>query len=628
MSDADSDLVDELGTRAADLCKEIDAIGGRPQLSRRLRDASKTQRVDTVRPYSVVLLCGPSGGGKSTLFNSLVGEPGASPESGDQRCCTRGLIVACSKNLEALCRGRWPDATLVERRLEAPGLVLIDSPDVNGPNDKHRECTSNALHDADVAVWVSSSMASVNIDSARWLQSHAAGRRWWVVGTLRDEGEDPQGVRESIRLNGRRVGIEDGEAYVYVFDTKRGNHDYARFRDVVLRGDYGKRIAVAAHELKLEAIESAYSSSDRKWFGTVGDRFREIEQTLLPQARKRYAALFWDGSGARSTGIGPSLVRQLAGELRRRVWLEAAERTLPPVCYVAMLRARVQGALVAWNLFRGVTGGFGIFRMLSLTRAWLASRWVEVAVERVLQRHERGLTEINDSINSIIDSTIRQHGLTLTAADPAMSYPDANSLIQDFAADVPWVGAKWARRLASMKGTDSACSAVAAQLSQALDGELDRQAEVQAGRSWWPISLLGCLAAVPLVWAAVILLETAYRREWLPTAFYLHAAALMALATLPASICLVAAISRVRCDEHVEQFLRNPRSDWLPASRAAATLADRIERAARRLASLSDDAGRLRAAMNADAGETVGFSLRSRSPVEPASHEASVVSVS
>ena len=613
MSVVDSELVEELGARAAEACRQIDAIGGRPALSRRLRDAAHKKRDDTDRQYSVVVLCGPTGGGKSTLFNALLGAPDASQESADQRCCTSQLIIACNTDSEAFCRNRWPEAKIVGHRLPTAGLVLIDCPDVNGPHDAHRDLATKALDAADVAIWVMSGLSTPNCDSWRWLQDHVAGRRWWMVGTLRDEDEDPRGVRASVVTNARRIGIEGIADQVYAFDSKRPNQDFMRFREVVMKADHARRVAIAGYELKLDALESAFTEADEEWFRDVAGQFKGIQQSLLPQTERKYAELFWSGDGPQARGIGPSLVRQLAGELHRRIWLEAAERTLPPISYVAMLRARVQGALVAWNLYRGVTNGFGVVRLLNLTRAWLASRWVEVAVERVALRYDGQLREVDESVRRMVANAIRQHGLKLSPEEAATPVDQAESLIHDLASDLPVVGRKWAERIASSKASGVAARAVASHLSQALDGELDRQAEAQGGRPWWPISLLGCLALVPLAWAGVILVETAYRREWLPTAFYLQAAALMLLAMLPASMWLFVAINRVRCDEQVERFLRNPSCEWLPASQGAGSLAKRIENESSYLTALRDDAKRLRLDLDSEAGESAGYSLRLRS---------------
>jgi hypothetical protein len=107
--------------------------------------------------------------------------------------------------------------------------------------------------------------------------------------------------------------------------------------------------------------------------------------------------------------------------------------------------------------------------------------------------------------------------------------------------------------------------------------------------------------------------ETAYRREWLPTAFYLQVAALMLLAMLPASMWLFVAINRVRCDEQVERFLRSPSCEWLPASQGAGSLAKRIENESSYLTALRDDAKRLRLDLDSEAGESAGYSLRLRS---------------
>jgi len=610
MSRFETELVQELAERALSLRARLDQLGGRPALALRLHSAARLDLPDDERRYSIVALCGPTGGGKSTLFNALLGREDASPVGHDARCCTTEPLAVCDRDLEAEVRKRLPHIRIVAHKLPLKGLVLVDCPDINGPIGEHLERAAAVLNTADVAVWVVSGWNYSNKDAWNWLQANGLYRRWWLAATVR-ENQSPDDIRQAVKNTAREVGLEVADEMVHVFDTKQHNLDYTRLRDNIFNEDHANRVFIAAHDRKLAALEGAVAESDDTWLRALASRFRGIVNKPSESLAGQYQHIFWHGDGRAADGIGPALVGQLSAELQRRVWLAAAQTLWPPVSLIAMLRARLQTALVAWTMFRGATSGFSILRLWSLARAWISSQWVETAVTRVIERHKDRLEAINDGIDRAVQIEFRRHGLRLEPLPGESAQDDSAGLIESLAADVPVVGAKWSRRLALFSSTRKRTSVLVDELSQALDAEIDRQADFEGRKPRRFTNVFNLLTAIPIAWAAVLLLQTAYSRQWLPTAFYLQFLALVGMAILPAAVLLFVSVARLRCDRAVESVLRTPKFTWLRSGRYAITVADNIDDLATQLAMLREDSSRLRSALEEQAGASVGHTWNS-----------------
>ena len=130
----------------------------------------------------LVLLVGPTGAGKSSLFNALLGRPAS--QTGVLRPTTRELVVlARPADGDALVRFGGPLAGIDQGRLrlmrdeDAPeGLVLVDAPDVDLVEHSNRELTDRLVEAADLAVFVTTAIR------------YADRVPWEVLGRVRDRG--------------------------------------------------------------------------------------------------------------------------------------------------------------------------------------------------------------------------------------------------------------------------------------------------------------------------------------------------------------------------------------------------------------------------------------------------------
>jgi energy-coupling factor transporter ATP-binding protein EcfA2 len=176
------DRVDHLARRAGAL--EIAAVPARKRIAQLREHVARH-----VRPRAVsldapllVLVLGPTGAGKSSLFNALVGRRASA--TGVLRPTTRELVaLARPQDRFSLVREGGPLAGIEEERLRlvvddaAPeGLVLIDAPDVDSVEHANRALTDRLVEAADLAVFVTTATR------------YADRVPWEVLGRVRDRG--------------------------------------------------------------------------------------------------------------------------------------------------------------------------------------------------------------------------------------------------------------------------------------------------------------------------------------------------------------------------------------------------------------------------------------------------------
>jgi energy-coupling factor transporter ATP-binding protein EcfA2 len=154
------------------------------------------------RPAGVVALVGPTGAGKSSLFNALVGEPAS--EVSPLRPTTRGLIAAepvpgLARELlgEALCSRTEVRRVPALEAFEAP-VVLVDGPDHNSHAPGHRELSCQLVERADLLLVVTHPQGIVELAGLSFLARFLGRRR--VVGVLGHVEEHATEDREALLL--------------------------------------------------------------------------------------------------------------------------------------------------------------------------------------------------------------------------------------------------------------------------------------------------------------------------------------------------------------------------------------------------------------------------------------------
>lgn len=179
------ELVDQISALAADAVAvdlaSDDARRRTHQLSEHLARHVRPRARSLEAPL-LILLVGPTGAGKSSLFNSLAGRR-TSP-TGVLRPTTRDLVAFVRPGDQAVLTG--PDGplagiepervTIVTSDAAPDGVVLVDAPDVDSVEHANRALTDRLVEAADLAVFVTTA------------SRYADRVPWEVLGRVKDRG--------------------------------------------------------------------------------------------------------------------------------------------------------------------------------------------------------------------------------------------------------------------------------------------------------------------------------------------------------------------------------------------------------------------------------------------------------
>jgi energy-coupling factor transporter ATP-binding protein EcfA2 len=184
------------------------------QLADHLRGHVRVRAASLDAPV-VVLLVGPTGAGKSTIFNTIAGR--AASSTGVLRPTTRvAVILVHPADQEALVDGALAGLASEQLRLVTddaiePGLVLIDAPDIDSLEHANRELTDRLVEAADLCVFVTT--ATRYADQVPWSVLARVQERGLpllvVVNRMPPDAGDRQEVLADVRRLLAEAGLDD-----------------------------------------------------------------------------------------------------------------------------------------------------------------------------------------------------------------------------------------------------------------------------------------------------------------------------------------------------------------------------------------------------------------------------------
>jgi energy-coupling factor transporter ATP-binding protein EcfA2 len=232
-----------------ELVERLEELAARRLATRPASDAARTRasrlrdhlaghlrvRARSLDAPVVVLVLGPTGAGKSTLFNTIAGR-GASP-TGVLRPTTRSAVVlAHPDDMPALREGTLAGLEPLRIRMVpdegiARGLALVDAPDVDSVEHANRELADMLVEAADLCLFVTT--ATRNADRVPWLVLGRVQERGLplivVVNRLPPEAADRRVVLEDVRrlfaeagLSGRAGEVADRGGALEVIGVAEG----------------------------------------------------------------------------------------------------------------------------------------------------------------------------------------------------------------------------------------------------------------------------------------------------------------------------------------------------------------------------------------------------------------------
>ena len=278
------------GTAPAELralVERLDALAARRLATRPRSEAASTRatrladhlaghvrvRAASLEAPLLVVLVGPTGAGKSTVFNTIAGR--AASETGVLRPTTRvAVVLVHPDDRVGLAEGtfaRIPPSLVrfVEDATIERGLVLVDAPDIDSIEHANRDLTDRLIEAADLALFVTT--ATRYADRVPWGVLDRVRERGLplqvIVNRMPPDPSDRADILADVRrllseagLDEAQSGVEDGPAREIV-SVAEGALDPAGDRLATgaiapvlseiarLRADHDARVALAARAL-------------------------------------------------------------------------------------------------------------------------------------------------------------------------------------------------------------------------------------------------------------------------------------------------------------------------------------------------------------------------------------------
>jgi energy-coupling factor transporter ATP-binding protein EcfA2 len=272
-------------------------------------------RVRSLDAPLVILVLGPTGAGKSTLFNTLAGR--AASATGVLRPTTRHAVILVNPADRATLMGGTlagldPGRLRVEEdQAIGPGIALVDAPDLDSIEHTNREMADQLIEAADLCLFVTT--ASRYADRVPWDALGRVRERGLPLLVVVNRIPAIEGERRELLTDVERLFVEAGMADAIASGTSAGQ---ARTAEIPARIDL---VAITEGD-----VEPATESLGTAAVTPIRDRIQELQGDRA--ARIELATRALSGSLA---GLGPLLDRIADDCEHEAIDVEALRRVAP-----------------------------------------------------------------------------------------------------------------------------------------------------------------------------------------------------------------------------------------------------------------------------------------------------------
>lgn len=221
----DNPLINSLLERIRQLRQEAAAIEGllpAQQVALRLdRALSRWDAAGGLQRPTHIALLGGTGVGKSNLFNALVGKPEASPTSDTLRVFTKVPHIAVHPSERGLAQVPQEPAP-VFLDVGTAGVVLCDTPDVDGMLRENWDTTRQLLETADLVLYVTEPDRRASFRITEELRTWAHQKRWFFVLNKADQYEAGlDGLRVDFDKRLRELNFLPNDAIRFIVSARQ-----------------------------------------------------------------------------------------------------------------------------------------------------------------------------------------------------------------------------------------------------------------------------------------------------------------------------------------------------------------------------------------------------------------------